>query len=46
MLINNQDVLNTLLRNFALIKTKLNMKISKIKNLYKLKEKNVSRIKL
>ena len=44
MLINNQDAFNASLKNFAQIKTKLNMKMNKIKEFYKLKNKNVSKI--
>ena len=44
MSINNQSVFDALLKNFAQIKTKLNMKINKIKKLYKLKEKNLLKI--
>ena len=35
-----------LLKDFAQIKIKLNIKINKIKKLYKLKEKNISKIML
>ena len=41
MLINNQSAFNTPLKDFAQIKTKLNMKMNKIKELYKSKEKNL-----
>ena len=43
-LINSQNTFDALLKNFAQIKTKLNMKMSKIKKLYELKEKNLSKI--
>ena len=43
-LINNQSAFNAFLRNFAQIKTKLNMKINKIRKLYELKEKNLLKI--
>ena len=44
-LINNQNVFNALLKNFAQIKTKSNIKMNNIKKLYKLKEKILSIIK-
>ena len=44
--INSQNVLNMLLKSFAQIKIKLNMKISKIKRFYKSKEKNLLKILL
>ena len=40
-LINNQSAFDALLKNFAQIKTKLNMKINKIKKLYKFKKKSI-----
>ena len=43
-LINSQNTFDALSRNFAQIKTKLNMKMNKIKELYESKEKNLSRI--
>ena len=43
-LINNQSAFDALLKNFAQIKTKLNMKMNKIKKLYESKEKNLSKI--
>ena len=43
-LINNRNAFNAFLRNFAQIKTKLNMKMNKIKKLYETKEKNLSKI--
>ena len=42
--INSQNAFDALSKNFAQIKTKLNMKMSKIKELYKLKEKNLSKM--
>ena len=42
--INNQNAFDAFSRNFAQIKTKLNMKMSKIKELYELKKKNLSKI--
>ena len=43
-LINNQNARDTFSKNFVQIKAKLNMKINKIKKLYELKEKNLSKI--
>ena len=40
--INSQDAFDALLTNFVQIKTKLNIKMSKIKRFYELKEKNLS----
>ena len=42
--INNQNAFDAFLRNFAQIKTKLNMKMNKIKEFYELKEKNLSKM--
>ena len=42
--INNQNVFNALSKDFAQIKTKLNMKINKIRKFYESKEKNLSKI--
>ena len=42
--IKSQSVLNIFSRNFAQIKTKLNMKMNKIKKFYKSKEKNLSKM--
>ena len=42
--INSQDVFDASLKNFAQIKTKLNMKMGKIKRLYESKEKNLSKM--
>ena len=42
--ISSQSASDALSRSFTQIKTKLNMKIDKIKELYKLKEKNLSRM--
>ena len=42
--INSQNAFDALLRNFAQIKTKLNTKMSKIRELYELKEKNSSKM--
>ena len=46
MSINNQNAFNALLRNFAQIKTNLNMKIKKIRKFYESKEKNLSKMML
>ena len=43
-LINNKSVFNAFLKNFAQIRAKLNMKMNKIKKLYKSKEKNLLKI--
>ena len=42
--INNSNAFNAFLTNFVQIKMKLNMKMSKIKELYELKKKNLSKI--
>ena len=42
--INNQGAFDALSKDFAQIKTKLNMKMSKIKKLYESKEKNLSKM--
>ena len=42
--ISSQSAFNALSRNFAQIKTKLNMKMNKIKELYELKKKNMSKM--
>ena len=42
--INSQSAFDALLKNFAQIKAKLNMKMSKIKKFYKSKEKNLSKM--
>ena len=42
--INNQETFNALSKNFAQIKTKLSMKMNRIKKFYKSKEKNLSKI--
>ena len=42
--INNQNAFNTFLKDFVQIKTKLNMKMNKIKEFYKSKEKNLSKM--
>ena len=42
--INSQNAFDTLLKDFAKIKTKLNMKMNKIKELYKSKKKNLLKI--
>ena len=42
--INSQNAFDALLRSFIQIKAKLNMKINKIEKLYKLKQKNLSKI--
>ena len=42
--INNQNAFDASLKNFAQIKAKLNMKMNKIKEFYKSKEKNLSRM--
>ena len=44
ILINSKNAFDAFLKNFAQIKTKLHMKINKIKKLYELKEKNLSKI--
>ena len=43
-LINSQNAFKMFSRNFAQIKTKLNMKMNKTKKLYESKEKNLSKI--
>ena len=43
-LINSQNAFNAFLKNFAQIKTKLNTEMSKIKEFYKSKEKNLSKM--
>ena len=42
--INNQNAFDALSKNFAQIKAKLNMKMNKIRKLYELKEKNLSKM--
>ena len=42
--INSQNAFNAFSTHFVQIKTKLNMKMNKIKELYKLKEKNLSKM--
>ena len=42
--INNQSASNALLKDFAQIKTKLNMKMNKIKEFYESKKKNLSKM--
>ena len=44
MSINNQNAFNALSTNFVQIKTKLNMKMNKIRKFYELKEKNLLKI--
>ena len=43
-LINNQNAFDAFSKNFAQIKAELNMKMSKIEELYESKEKNLSKI--
>ena len=43
-LTSRQNAFNTLLKNFAQIKTKLNTKINKIEKLYELKKKNLTKM--
>ena len=43
-LINNQNTFNAFSKDFVSIKTKLNMKINKMKEFYKSKEKNLSKM--
>ena len=42
--INSQSASDALLRSFAQIKTKLNIKMNKIKEFYESKEKNLSKM--